>query len=165
MDGLPGVGCSVKLRHAPVAVAALHLAATQPALVPALAALQGVASFEAIAMSERYESPSYMEVTGVLQHYDLPDLAAVLASGSSADHANAATAAAARPLLVLCPAGATLMALNASAAGAAYSFTRATYEARGAASALSLVTDDAACADATAVSHTVLQWVLRLLKG
>ena len=27
LPGLPGVGCSVKLRHAPVAVVALHLAA------------------------------------------------------------------------------------------------------------------------------------------
>eukprot|EP00937_MAST-01D_sp_MAST-1D-sp2_P003395 g3395.t1 len=141
--------------------AALHLAATEPALIPALAILKGVASFEAIAMSERYETPSYMDVTGALQHYDLPDLAATLATGGSAARAGAATSA--RPLLLLCPVGATLAMLGASAAGAAYNFTRATYAMRGAAGALSLVTDPAACADAAAVSRAVSEWVLGLL--
>ena len=68
----------------------------------------------------------------------------------------------ARPLLLLCPAGATLAPLDAGTANATFAFARSTYEAAGAADILRIVPGASACADPDAVAGTLFEWALSL---
>ena len=90
-------------------VAALHLgviddtiinndnAPASDGAIPALAVVGGVSSFASIASAELYATPSWIEVPGVLEQYDLPDLVASFALPTNQSSGRV------RPVLLLGP--------------------------------------------------------------
>ena len=82
-----------------------------------------VATYESIASSKFYSSPTYMEVPGALVHYDLPDLAAAAIAANRS-----------KTLLVFSPTDALLAPLTGTAATRPYAFAQATAARRSGAS-------------------------------
>jgi hypothetical protein len=103
-------------------VAALHLGAFEPHLVPAIATIGGVSSYSAIGSAEFYETPTFIEVPGVLKHYDLPDLMAAYALPPPSAASAVSSVGGARSVLVLGPTDAMRAALNETAAEHAFDF-------------------------------------------
>ena len=87
---------------------------------PFFVSVGGVASYELVAAARLYQAPQWIDVPGVLESYDLPDLAAVAASRAGA------------VLQMLGPLDAALVPLDAAAASAAYAFASRVAAAAGA---------------------------------
>jgi hypothetical protein len=108
-------------------VAALHLGAFEPDLVPAIATIAGVSSYSSIASSEYYDTPTFIEVPGVLKHYDLPDLMAAYAlpvpsARSALPREDARATRKGRSVLILGPTDAMTASLDETAAKQAFDF-------------------------------------------
>jgi hypothetical protein len=103
----------VATNHTSAAV--LHLSNIIPDSVPALVVIDDVTSYESIALSEFYNTPTWMEISGVLANYDLTDLVAGMVP---------------RPVTVIGPTDPLLNHLSVDDMMTAYKFPSSIYESK-----------------------------------
>ena len=114
----------------------------------ALAVVGSVSDYASVVKAEYYATPSVIDITGVLAHYDLPDLSAALAP---------------RPQLLLGPVDPMLQPLPASQATAAFSVAQTEYARQGHAANFRVETCNTS--NPFSVAHGVGAWLLSTMRA